>query len=174
MQQSVIAFFKNIRDAQKALNELYSHDFPAQQIRLVANELDDHLDNNRTDSTWSRTSPDRKEGVLKFLGELFGRPEEEDLARFHTGASHQEKADRGEIHDFFSDHYRSRRHVVLVMDVERHEEAAQLLLACGGEIDEKASFYFEQELRLHPPAEHTPLAAALDAKNRPTGSRPYL
>ncbi len=174
---SVLAFFKNIRDAQKALNELYSADFPAQQIRLVANELDENLDNNRTDSTWSRTSPDRKGGMQKFLSDLFGRPEEEDLARFHTGASLQEKDDRGEMHDSFHEQYRQGRHIVLVMAVPRLAAAADILRAAGGEVDEQANKHFEEELLRRPPSEHTPVPPSRrnqEAENRPTGPRPYL
>lgn len=132
----IIGAFNHIRDVQRAANNLYEADFPAKNVRIVANDLDEHLDNNRTDSTWSQLHPQPKSGVANFFAKLFGLDEHPlDMASYEEGTN-----------SYFSQQYHKRQHLLLVHDPHDREKAIKIIEDCGGVIEDQAAVLYQEQL----------------------------
>lgn len=144
---SVIAAFAHIREAQQAYNEITAAGFPAQEVKLVANDQDPELDNNRTDSTWSRTYPlasEPKSGIIHFFASLFGFESESTSAT--NARTHANQDLHHESQQYFSEQYQRGSHLLVVYTRSQREEAIQILERCGGHIENQASLLYEREL----------------------------
>ncbi len=132
----IICAFENIRDAQRAASNLHGADFLAKDVKLIPNELDEHLDNNRTDSTWSQTYPLGSKGIMGFFARLFGRDDHpRDVASYDDEAG-----------SYFSEHYHKRRHLILVRNPHDREGAIRILESCGGLVEDRASSLYQKEV----------------------------
>lgn len=139
----IIGAFNHIRDAQRAVNNLYEADFPAKNIRIVANDLDENLDNNRTDSTWSEVHAHQSRGLGGFFARLFGVDEHpRDVASYGDETS-----------KYFSQHYHRRQHLILIHEPYDRQKAIEILEACGGVIEDEAAIHYEQQLSRGAPLE---------------------
>jgi len=146
-RSSVIGAFSNIQDAQQAVNELHAAGFPAQEVKLIANEQDETLDNNRTDSTWSRTyaaeEPERKGGIMNFFARLFGLDEQREASE-----RSQSRIDlHPDSHEYFTSHYQQRHHLVIVYTSANRDLAIDILQRCGALIEDRAGLLYDQELQ---------------------------
>lgn len=141
---SVIAAFTNISDAERAVRELQEAGFPAQEVRLVANDQDHMSTSSRTDSTWPSTlesQPEKKGGVMNFFASLFGFDDEDTTTRRDSKLELQH-----ESRQYFTDTYQQGRHLVVVYSSSDRMQAVNILTRCGGVVEDKASMLYEQEL----------------------------
>lgn len=129
-RHAVIGIFKDIRDAQKAINDLHGADFPARSVKLLANDQDEHLDNNRTDSTWSRTYALVDDHLKGLAGRFFKRDVPEDKALFHPHPF--EESGKGSADDIITRCYQTGHHLVVVYTESDKAKAVELIERDGG------------------------------------------
>ena len=138
---TVIGAFNRIEDARRAVSQLHGAGFSANEVKLIPNDQDESWTADTRTDTYN-TGAEHKGGVMNFFARLFGFDEDDNTSTTAGRSSHSMGQD---THEYFSEHYQGKRHLVVVYSNAHRSDAISIIQSCGGLVEDRASALYEQE-----------------------------